>query len=325
MKNQVLALVAGILFTSVAFGQADSTAVEGADSLDKTPKHWETEAIFGLTGSQSSFVNWNAGGRNNVTIIGSIVASATYKKDKFQWENDLNTALGGTQFIGVGNGDQILQKTDDKIELGTKVGYNLFDHTFITLMNNFRTQYLDGFKYPNDSVVVSRFMAPGYYNFGLGLDYSPSEHFSLFFSPIAGKLTFVRDQNLANAGAFGVDPAVYDLTTGELISKGKNLRKEFGAYLKMKINRDLAKNISVIATTELFSNYLNHPENIDVNADILFNFKVNSWFSASVNWTVKYDHDILIEDANGNIGPRLQFKSVLGIGISYKLHNHDEK
>ena len=72
---------------------------------------------------------------------------------------------------------------------------------------------------------------------------------------------------------------------------------------------------------ELFSNYMNNPENIDVNADVLFTFKINSWFSASLNWTLIYDDDIDIRDNQGNVGPRTQFKSVLGLGVSYTMRN----
>jgi hypothetical protein len=76
---------------------------------------------------------------------------------------------------------------------------------------------------------------------------------------------------------------------------------------------------------ELFSNYLNNPQNIDVNAEALFTFKVNSWFSASLQWTLIYDDDVDIRDAKGEIGPRTQFKSVIGLGISYKMENHAKK
>jgi hypothetical protein len=38
-----------------------------------------------------------------------------------------------------------------------------------------------------------------------------------------------------------------------------------------------------------------------------------------------YDDDIDIRDSKGNIGPRTQFKSVLGLGISYKMMNFKEK
>jgi hypothetical protein len=128
---------------------------------------------------------------------------------------------------------------------------------------------------------------------------------------------------LANVGAFGVQAATYD-GNGALVTAGRKLRSEFGAYMKMSFNRELMKNIEMKSTVELFSNYLDQPQNIDVNADILFTFKVNNWFSASLNWTAIYDDDIQIQLSNGKVGPRFQFKSVLGLGISYTLRNYTE-
>jgi len=90
----------------------------------------------------------------------------------------------------------------------------------------------------------------------------------------------------------------------------------------MKWNKNLAKNIEMKSKLELFSNYLNNPQNIDVNAELLFVFRVNSLFSATAQWNLVYDDDIKIRDIYGNVGPRTQFKSVLGIGISYKLENN---
>ena len=75
------------------------------------------------------------------------------------------------------------------------------------------------------------------------------------------------------------------------------------------------------AKLELFSNYLKNPQNIDVNAEIIMNFKVNSWFSASINWLLIYDDDINIIDRDGNSGPRTQFKSVIGLGVAYTMKN----
>lgn len=326
MKKEILFLTIVLSSFNLVLAQSDSTVVsdttttEGGDTI---PKNWKTEIGFGLNGSQSSFVNWNAGGRNNVSALALISATATYNKGNLKWNNNLNLSLGGLQFVGPGSGQEILQKTDDRIELGSDIGYNIFDHVFLSFMNTFKTQFLDGFNYPDDSVRVSGFMAPGYYSLGLGLDYTPNEHFSLFVSPLAGKITFVNDQRLADAGAFGVEPAVYD-TAGLVITNGQTLRTEFGANLKMRANVDLAKNINMTGTLELFSNYLDRPQNIDVNADVLFTFKVNSWFQASLNWALKYDHDIDILDADGGFGPRLQFKSVLALGITYKLKNYKE-
>jgi hypothetical protein len=86
----------------------------------------------------------------------------------------------------------------------------------------------------------------------------------------------------------------------------------------------LAKNIDLKSKLEFFSNYTKDPQNIDVNIEAFFNFKVNSWFSASLQCMLIYDDDVDIRDASGRVGPRTQFKSVLGLGISYKMKNYSE-
>jgi hypothetical protein len=164
-------------------------------------------------------------------------------------------------------------------------------------------------------------MAPGYVNLALGINYTPNTSLSMFLSPVNAKMTFVNDQTLADAGSFGVKAAEFDLSTGELIKRGERFRFELGALYNLKFNKDIFENINLIASLNLFSNYLDRPENIDINTDLLFTFKVNSWFSASFNMAIIYDHDIDIRDNNGNIGPRTQYKSVLGAGISYTVKN----
>ncbi len=308
------------LFGGISSAQTDSLPV--ADTLiksDSIPKKWKLKAIYGLNGTQTSFVNWNAGGRNNVSLLGSISASANYEKKTLKWTNDFSLALGGLQYIEKGSKEG-MQKTDDRIDIASNLGYKLKEHFYFSVIGGFKTQMLDGFTYPNDSVRVSTFLAPGYVSSALGIDYIKSDNFSIFTSPFAMKLTIVNDQVLANAGSFGVTAATYD-GLGNVLKQGERLRGEFGAYVKMKYNFTIAKNIDLKSKLELFSNYLNNPQNIDVNAEALFNFKVNEWFSASLQWTLIYDDDIDIRDADGNIGPRTQFKSVLGLGISYKMMN----
>ncbi len=298
------------------------TLVVNAQGDSIPPSNWKLKAIYGLNGTQSSFVNWNAGGQNNISLLGYIEASANWKKGPYSWKNDLGLALGGIQDIGIGASKQ-LRKTDDKIDFASTYGYKFKKHWYYEVIGTFRTQFLDGFANPNDTVRSSTFMAPGYSTFAIGINYEPNKHFSAFLSPIAAKMTFVNDDVLANQGAFGVRGAEYD-GFGNIIRAGEKFRGEFGAYFKMKYEKDLVKNINVKAKLELFSNYLHNPENIDVNADVLFTFKVNNWFSAALNWTLIYDDDIDITDRYGNVGPRTQFKSVLGIGIYYTMRNFKE-
>lgn len=307
------------LFIAILTFATIGTSIAQGDTL---PKNWKLKATYGLNGTQSSFINWNAGGRNNISLLGYIDASANYKKGNYKWDNDLGLALGGLQYIGKNNTSP-LQKTDDKIDFTTNFGVKIKDHWYFAVLGNFKTQFMDGFSYPNDSIRTSTFMAPGYSTFAIGIDYKPTDNFSIFLSPIAAKMTFVNDEVLANAGNFGVERATYD-DLGNVLTAGKRFRGEFGAYFKMMYNKELVKNINMKSKLELFSNYLNNPENIDVAAEVIFNFKVNSWFSASLNLNLIYDHDIEFRDTKG-VGPRTQFKSVLGLGVSYTMKNFVEK
>lgn len=269
-------------------------------------KHWKLKSLISLNGTQSSFINWNAGGRNNASFIGSIRANAYYTDSRWKWTNDLNMSFGAIKYLD--KQPASFQKTDDKIDLSSIVELKFSKKVFLSFFSGLKTQMLNGFVYPNDSVIVSTFMAPGYLNLAVGIDYSPRENFSIFTSFLSEKSTFVLNDYLSNLGVFGVE-------------KGKKSRQEYGAYLKLRFNANIMKNIEMRSKLELFSNYLVNPQNIDVNGELIFNFKINSIFSALAQWNLIYDDDVKIRDAKGRIGPRTQFKSVLGIGISYKIEN----
>jgi hypothetical protein len=318
MKYKLLLLL--FVSTITAIAQTSVTTPALNDTTKKVENPWKFKSIFGLNGSQTSFVNWAAGGRNNVSVLGFIDASLKYNKQNVKWDNDLKFALGGLKYIDSTGKKQGMQKTDDKIDLASTFGYRFKKHWFYTVTGGFKTQSLNGFNFPNDSVKISTFMAPGYFSISFGIEYAPKESFNLYFSPLAGKTTVVRDQTLANAGAFGVDKATYD-QNGLLLTLGSTIRNEFGSYLRFKFQKKIMENIEMKTRIELFSNYINNPQNIDINAENIFAFKVNKWFSASLQWNLQYDDDIIIRDVNGKNGPRTQFKSVLGLGISYTLTN----
>ena len=285
----------------------DSLDVDSTKLDTLKSSNWKLKSLHSLNGTQSSFVNWNAGGRNNISLNASILASANFNKEMWSWSNDLSFAFGGIKYLDESE-VFMYQKTDDKIDLSSMAGIRISKKFLISLNAGFKTQFADGFNYPNDSIAISKFMAPGYMNLALGTDYIKDANFSVFGSPFAAKTTFVMDDSLSQIGSFGVE-------------KGERVRHEFGAFIKLKWNAALMKNIEMKSKLELFSNYLNNPQNIDVNAELVFVFRVNSLFSATAQWNLIYDDDIQIRDIDGNVGPRTQFKSVLGIGISYKLEN----
>ncbi len=277
---------------------------------------WKKGGTFGLNINQVSLTNWQAGGENSVSGNGLFNGYINYKKNKSSWENTLTLAYGLSQI-----GDNELRKTDDRIEFNSTYGYQAHKRLNYTGFLTFRTQFTDGFNYPNDSNRISTFMAPGYLIGGLGMDYKPSEGVSINFAPVSSKITIVNDQKLADAGAFGVEGATYD-ANGDLVSKGERMRAEFGASAKFVLKQELMENVSLQSQLDLFVNYLENMENVDVNWDMIINMKVNKWLSASLTTNLIYDDDIAIsleEDAEGNTirsGPRTQFKQVFGAGIN---------
>jgi len=270
-------------------------------------KAWTILGTAGLNINQAAFSNWAAGGENSIGVGALFNLKADYKKNKHSWKNNLDLAYG-FQFLGKGSAARYT-KTDDKIEYTTSYGYGVTKHWDVTLLVNFRTQFSNGYNYPNDSVAISRFMSPGYLVAGIGMNYVPAEYFQLYLSPAAGRFTFVTDQDLANAGAFGVDSA-------------KHMKGEFGPYIRAAFNKEVFKNITVNTTLELFSDYLKDFGNIDVNWNVLIGLKVNKWLTTTINTQLLYDDDVMIKSTpSSDPGPRTQFKEVIGVGISYTF-NH---
>lgn len=300
----------------------DSLEIKKEDIIKAdTIKLWKKGGLIGADFSQASYTNWAAGGINSLSGVALFNLFANYKSDKTNWDNSLDLAYG---VIKLGTSD--IRKSEDKIEFNSKFGQKASNNWYYAAILNFKSQLDVGYNYPDDSIVVSHFMAPATTLGALGLDYkSKDKSLSFFVSPLTGKITFVNDQRLADAGAFGVQAAEFD-TAGVKIKDGEIVRYEFGGFLKMTFKKDIFKNVNLQTKLELFTNYLNHPENIDVNWETILTMKINRFLSCTVNTQLIYDHDIPVPfervEAGQTIsgtGPRLQFKEVLAVGLAYKF------
>ena len=312
MKKIIIILLGMFLIGSLSAQEIQKTAKVKSDMLGDVPadtsgKHWLIQGNGSLQFSQASFSNWAAGGQNSLGLVAWINFKANFRSGKHVWANTVDLGYG-FNILGKGN-DAQFNKTNDKIELTTAYGYELHSNKkwYLTVLANFRTQFTGGYNYPDDSTVISDFMAPGYLVAGIGVTYAPINWFYVYLSPASGRFTFVENQRLADSGAFGVD-------------RGKNMRGEFGPYLRADLNANLAKNINLSSTVELFTDYLHKFGNIDVNWSLLLSLKVNKWLAASIQTQLIYDDDVMIQTApNEAPGPRTQFKELLGVGLTYKF------
>ncbi len=315
MKKIIIYFLTIICLTSTA-QTIDSTIVK-----TDTTKLWKKGGMIGADFSQASYTNWAAGGINSLSGVALFNLFRNYKSEKTSWDNSLDLAYGVVKI-----GSSSIRKSEDKIEFNSKFGQQASKNWYYAALLNFKSQFDVGYNYPDDTTIVSHFMAPATVLAALGLDYkSHDKSLSFFVSPLTGKATFVNDQRLADAGAFGVQAAEYD-TAGVKTKDGQTIRYEFGGFLKMTYKKDIFKNVNFQTKLELFTNYLNHPENIDVNWEILLAMKINRFLSCTVNTQLIYDHDIPVpyekvvagQTVRGT-GPRLQFKEVLAVGLAYKF------
>lgn len=287
---------------------ASSSAMQTGVPPDTIPDGWKKSGIFNINMTQVNLTNWAAGGFNTVSGIAMFNGTANWKKGRKAWDNSLVLAFGGQQ---IANADP--QKTDDRIELNSKYGYELKKSLYLAGVFQFRTQFTEGFNATGQR--ISNFLAPGYALLGVGLDYRPNEDFSVFFSPTTARMVIVNDKKLFEG--VGPDDRVFG------VKNGSTSELEMGGYLRFQYKHELAKNITFLTRGDLFSNYLRNPQNIDVTWETLWTFKVNDWFAATLNTVLIYDHDTQlakVDDQNiPYTGPATQFKESLGIGLSFKL------
>ncbi len=278
------------------------------DIEDEVKKEgWTKGGVASLNFSQVALSNWAAGGENSFAGVAFFQGFANYVQGRATWDNTLNLGYGLQK-----QGEANWFKTNDKLEFASKYGFQASENWFYSGLLDFKTQFYKGYESVDANEYISNFFAPAYLSLALGMDYKPSENLSVLLSPLSSKFTFVTDTMLSNKGAFGVEA-------------GKHVKSEFGAFVKIEYKRELMKNINYATKLDLFSNYLHKPQNIDVNWDNLLTFKINDYFNASLMFNMIYDDDIEFEvDDNGDgimdrQVPKLQWKEMFGIGLSYTL------
>lgn len=277
-------------------------------------KYWKIGGNGSLQFSQGYLSHWIEGGESSISLLSGLSIFANYSKDKVVWENFLQLKNGQLK-----SGIKDFRKNEDKLEANTKFGHKAYKSFYYSIMADFKTQLFKGFDYPDEvPEQVSEFMAPARMFIAVGMDYKPTDKYSVLISPLTAKFTYISD-------TFSVDPMKYGLDPGEKI------KSELGAYVKMQYKLDLTKNIQYETKFDLFSNYLVDPQNIDINWENYLVLKVNKYISTNIATHLIYDHDVdiplynknneplLNEDGNQIYSKRPQFKEMLSVGFSYKF------
>jgi len=272
------------------------------DPNDTILKAWRRGGIYSLNLSQGSLSNWAAGGEDFSLALNSVLnLYCFYKKDRNSWDNTFDFNLGFIKTTSLGG-----RKNDDRFDFLSKYGYGITEKLSISALLNIRSQFFKGYTYPrNVKTFSSAFMAPGYILLGAGLDYKPTKDLSIFFSPATARWVIVRDTALANKGLYGVTP-------------GKKSNLEFGAFVSINYLKEFNKVVSYKGRLDLFSNYRNNPQNIDLYMTNTLNVKLSKILSAVWGLDLIYDDDARLFGKN-KTSPALQVRSIVGIGLQVKF------
>ena len=321
---------------------AAAAAVAEAPEVEKKepkPKYWEESLKTNIKFGQTSLTNWAAGGDNTVTLQAFIDGNANYKKNDMFWNNRLQLDYG---FV-YASSKPILQKSDDRIYLESKFGYKNVNMKNFSLSINydFKSQFNTGYDYltpslpegeiPRDDLIQywkdarkikSGFLAPAYTNLAVGIDVKPFKWLSLNIAPLTGGFVIVTDQQLRKNYGMQLRDEWKDVTEGlpEDGSQYRSARFEFGAQVKADIAVKVNDNFSYTSQLVLFSNYLDHPENLRVNWDNRFDWKLAKYFSLTLTTNLIYDDKVMIfNEADGLTKQRVQFKESLLFGFTYTI------
>lgn len=284
-----------------------------------TVKAWDFGGTGTLNFSQVSLNNWAAGGQNSFSVLSNVNAYANYKKRKNSLDLGFDIIYGTIKLE-----EKRWRKSDDKFEFNIKYGRRASSDWNYSAQLNFKSQLTPTYTITRDTL-LSNFLSPATALTSIGMDYKPNKKLSVLMSPLTGKYTIVQSQMLSDRGSFGVRKAKTDAEGNVIPGTGEHVREEVGGYINIRYRDEVLKNITLQSKLDLFSNYVRKPENVDLNFENNFVFKVNKFISANLFFHMIYDDDVLIAyDSNEDgfkdrNGPRLQLKETFGLGLAYKL------
>ena len=306
--KKILLLFAFFSITFIGFSQ--EAEEEG------TKDGWTKTGKITFLINQSAFSNWQAGGDNNFAGNVNLNYDFNYIKGDWLLDNKLLASYGLTI-----NDDDGARKTDDRLELNSILGKKINKHWSASFFLNFKTQFTDGYKYDdgfigdNEDFPTSGLFKPAYLSFGPGMLWKKNDNLYVNFAPLTAKFTFITSEVFTLNDSDFVDEngdtiLVYESsddveTFG--VDPGDSSLFEFGLNIRSYYKFDIMKNINVENIFTIFSNYIDKPQNVDIDYTMNLVMKINDVFSTNLTFQTIYDD---------NAYRGFQIREVFGLGVN---------
>lgn len=260
---------------------------QDADNLE-IQKPWKSSGNVGLLLNQSSFSNWQAGGDNTVSGNLNVNYDINYAKEDWTWDNKIQVNYGLTKLKG-----EQEKKTNDRLEINSLLGKKMQGNWYYSAFANFKTQLDSG--YDKDGVINSHFMSPAYLQIGPGLLWQKSENLKVNIAPATSRFIMVHKHFTALHESFGV-------------KQGKTLEYQLGMSLSGYYKVNLMENVSMENIINLYSNYLDKPQNVVLDYQLNIVMSINKYLSTNFTFQTIYDDQAF---------SGFQIREMLGVGVNF--------
>lgn len=338
MKKYLLSIVSLCLATMLV-----------AQETESKPSPWSCTGVVGLNASATGLVNWAAGGNNNITGVAFGKVRLVYNDNNLSWESNLNLEYG-LSYIDQKN--DAFQKSSDVIDFSTKLGWQFHKAWYLTASAGFKSQFAFGRAYDGTEAadpIISKFLSPSYTDISVGIDWKPNSIFSLYLSPVAGKITTAYVGDAVEKANPGLRQQMQEKYATWVYSKEenadgtynkiyKNAKAELGLSFKGGINYTY-KDLKIITAVGLFTPYawdktemkdangdfIGYRDNnrrfgnFDVDWDVAISYQFLKCLNVTLSTSLKYYNGVKIADKEGHATERVQFKGILGIGVGYSF------
>jgi hypothetical protein len=319
-----LLLLSFLLFSIIGFAQDAEEASKLDEKAEEGKDGWTRSGKITLLINQSAFSNWQAGGDNNFAGNVNLNYDINYIKGIWIWDNKILASYGLTS-----TKDDGIRKTDDRLELNSILGRHIKKNWSASFFMNFKTQFTDGYAYEddyldqapagiirdNEDFPTSGFFKPAYWSFGPGFLWKKNDNLYANISPLTAKFTFITSEIFtyndedyfdANGNQLYVYESSNDVETFG-VDPGDSSLFEFGFNLRAYYKADIMKNISIENILNLYSNYLDKPQNVDLDYTMNLVMKINDVFSTNLTFQTIYDD---------NAFQGFQIREIFGLGLN---------
>ena len=324
-------------------------ALSIAQEAEQTPSPWTCTGVVGLNASATGLVNWAAGGNNNLNGVAFGKVRLLFAEDNLSWESNLNLEYGLSYIDQKGDA---LQKSSDVIDFNTKLGWQFHKAWYLTASAGFKSQFAYGRAYDGtdaEDPIISKFLSPSYTDISVGIDWKPNSIFSLYLSPVAGKITTAYVGDVVENANPGLRQQMQEKYATWSYSKEanadgtydkiyQNCKAELGLSFKGGINYSY-KDLKIITSVGLFTpyawdktemldangNFIGYRDNnrrfgnFDVDWDAAISYQFLKCLNVTLSTSLKYYNGVKIADKDGVLAERVQFKSILGLGVGYSF------